>query len=312
MSYILNYFNFNESKSISNSCEKVLNDIWKLINDDIKNIKSGSCKLNILEPDFKVDGLMVKYNVNIGKNNYCDATAYFPKSSINLDIDVVDMDDEFLYYIESVLFHELLHLYQHYNLLLNNKFRPESFSIGSILPQLKKIVKTEYGNYILDILYFSLSHELSAQLHQYYFYKKKNKDYKKIENIKQLLSSFSIKKLNDDELKELIKIKNHILNSIDFYSTNKKYKKDISKSLWNESNIDIFLNKLSDIVKNKVKWIVKKMKIIDSKILKDDEIRYDETISLPTNWDDHENVEKYEIYSFIKENLNDCPIINNI
>jgi len=126
------------------------------------------------------------------------------------------------------------------------------------------------------------------------------------------LSYFSIKKLNDDELKELIKIKNHILNSIDFYSTNKKYKKDISKSLWNESNIDIFLNKLSDIVKNKVKWIVKKMKIIDSKILKDDEIRYDETISLPTNWDDHENVEKYEIYSFIKENLNDCKIIDFI
>lgn len=321
MNYILNYLNFNESKGISNSCELILYKIWKNIDSDINNIKDGSFNIDINEKDFKVKNLIINYNFLIDSENRCDAISHLEKSFIdknhlnNVFIDIKirinKIDDEFIYYIKSVLFHEILHIFQHYNIKNDNKFRPESFSIGSILPQIRPIIKSIYGNYILDILYYSLSHELSAQLHQYYFYKKNNKDYKRIKDIKDLLFKFKIKQLDKIEYKEIETIKNHILNSIKYYSNNKNYIKDIEISLWN-NDVELFLDKLSDILKYKVKWIDKKIKLIDKKIhneLNESNIRYDITISLPTNWDD---IERYNIDNFIKNNLNDCKIIQGI
>ena len=321
MDYILNYLNFNESKGISNSCELILYKIWKNIDSDINNIKDGSFNIDINEKDFKVKNLIINYNFLIDSENRCDAISHLEKSFIdknhlnNVFIDIKirinEIDDEFIYYIKSVLFHEILHIFQHYNIKNDNKFRPESFSIGSILPQIRPIIKSIYGNYILDILYYSLSHELSAQLHQYYFYKKNNKDYKRIKDIKDLLFKFKIKQLDKIEYKEIETIKNHILNSIKYYSNNKNYIKDIEISLWN-NDVELFLDKLSDILKYKVKWIDKKIKLIDKKIhneLNESNIRYDITISLPTNWDD---IERYNIDNFIKNNLNDCKIIQGI
>lgn len=321
MNYILNYLNFNESKGISNSCELILYKIWKNIDSDINNIKDGSFNININEKDFKVKNLIINYNFLIDSENRCDAISHLEKSFIdknhlnNVFIDIKirinEIDDEFIYYIKSVLFHEILHIFQHYNIKNDNKFRPESFSIGSILPQIRPFIKSIYGNYILDILYYSLSHELSAQLHQYYFYKKNNKDYKRIKDIKDLLFKFKIKQLDKIEYKEIKTIKNHILNSIKYYSNNKNYIEDIEISLWN-NDVELFLDKLSDILKYKVKWIDKKIKLIDKKIhneLNESNIRYDITISLPTNWDD---IERYNIDNFIKNNLNDCKIIQGI
>lgn len=321
MNYILNYLNFNESKGISNSCELILYKIWKNIDSDINNIKDGSFNININEKDFKVKNLIINYNFLIDSENRCDAISHLEKSFIdknhlnNVFIDIKirinEIDDEFIYYIKSVLFHEILHIFQHYNIKNDNKFRPESFSIGSILPQIRPFIKSIYGNYILDILYYSLSHELSAQLHQYYFYKKNNKDYKRIKDIKDLLFKFKIKQLDKIEYKEIETIKNHILNSIKYYSNNKNYIEDIEISLWN-NDVELFLDKLSDILKYKVKWIDKKIKLIDKKIhneLNESNIRYDITISLPTNWDD---IERYNIDNFIKNNLNDCKIIQGI
>ena len=318
---MIKYQNFNESKGISDVIENELYKIWINIKDKIEKCENSSFILSLDDgikvKNSKLNWIFTKNNINICNanilldNSYIDVDKYLNNIEINLDIKVYNMDDEFLYYIESVLFHELLHLYQHYNIKINSKFRSESFSIGSILPQLRKNIKTNYGNYILDILYFSLSHELSAQLHQYYFYKRKDTTYSRI--FENNLKSFILKKtLSIDESNELKYIKNNILNSIKYYSTNKKYIKNISKSLWNENNIDIFLNKLSDIVKNKVKWIDKKIELIDSKIIKDREIRYDETISLPTNWDQHDIWDPFEIQQFIVENLNDCKIIDGI
>ena len=323
MRYIINYLSFNESKGISNSCEKILFEIWKNIQNDIENMISNSYYINIQETDFKIKNLKIDYNLIIGDQNLCNAISNLSKSYIenkylnevyiSMNIEVSDMCDEFLYYIESVLFHELLHIFQHYNIKMNNKFRPESFSIGSIIPQLRQIIKTKYAKYILDILYFSLSHELSAQLHQYFFFKKKNEDYKKLKEIKSFLNSFEIRQLDDKEYEEIKLIKNHILNSIKYYSNNKKYKNDILKSLWNEEDVDLFLKKLSSIIEYKVKWIDKKIKLIDKiPILNESNIRYDITISLPNNWDNHEDVEKIEIYNFINKNLNDCKIVNGI
>jgi hypothetical protein len=320
MKYILKYQNFNESKGISDSCETVLYKIWNLIEDDINNKYSNQIYFDVDEQDFKCKNVLLKLNFNKGQQNRCNATSvpknlkiennYLINSEINLNIIYKEIDDEFIYYIKSVLFHELLHIFQYYNILSNDKFRPESFSIGSIIPQLREIVNTKYVNYLLDILYYSLSHELSAQLHQYYFYKLKHKDYKKLIEIKDMLSNFVIKTLTEDESKEINLIKNHIINSIKFFTNNKKYLKNVNKSLWIDIDNISFLNKLKVIIDSKLEWLNKKIKLIDSKYEDSKNITYHETIiSLPHDFEMYD-IDKRQ--DFIKENLNNCQIIDFI
>ena len=322
MKYTIKYQNFNESKGISDSCEKVLYAIWNIIEDDILSFKSSKILFDIEEEDFNVKELNIEFVINKSNKRICYGETILKNSkildtnlvgsSIKLNIEIDSIDDEFIYYIKSVLLHELLHLFQHYNILKGGKFRPESFSIGSIIPQLRNIVKTKYGEYLLDILYYSLSHELSAQLHQYYLYKICKKEYKRLFDIENVLDNFKIIKLSQEEENDINLIKKHIKNSIKFYTNNKKYLQDINKSLWSLDNNETFLNELKSVINNRLKWIRKKIKLIDSKIEETKIVRYDEWISLPTNWDDHDFYDNIMYQNFIIENLNDCPIIDNI
>lgn len=314
MKYIIKYNNFNESKGISDSSEKITNSIWNDIEYDITNGKNITKLFSFTEDDFKIKDIQIDININKGKENTCNAISYLKDSIIedthiknvkiifNIIYDI--LDEPFLYYIKSVIFHEILHVFQHYNIKIKNKFRTESFSIGSIIPQLRANIKTKYINYILDILYYSLSHELSAQLHQYYMYKKTGDEYKKLRDIIDILSNFKIKNLENDENIELEYIKKNILASIKYFSINKKYEKNIKNSIWTKNNIE-FLNNLSFIIKDKIKWLDKKIELIDSKL----KINYNETFTYFGELNDYKYLESY---NFIKENLNNCPIINNI
>jgi hypothetical protein len=319
MKYIVRYENFNKSKGISDSCEKILNKIFTIIESDIVNLLPNEINFDIDEPDFKCKNISLKYNISKGDENLCNAQTHLKESKlingylsdlyINIDIIYKKLDDEFIYYIKSVLLHELLHIFQHYNIKIKNKFRPESFSIGSIIPQLRDIVRTKYGNYILDILYYSLSHELSAQIHQYYLHKINYREYKRIFDIKNIIDNFKISKLNKDEEWDIILIKKHIVGSINYLSSNKNYKNDIDKSIWNESDIYVFLEKFKKLMEYKFKWINKKINLVNKKIEDDKVIRYDENTTLPHDW------EMYDISkrnTFIKENLSDSSNIEFI
>lgn len=312
MKYIIRYENFNESNGISDSCEKMTNSIWGDIEDDIINSKSSNLKFDIDELDFKCKNIILNYKISNGDINTCDAQTILKESKIvdeyltnvviNIDIICKEFDDEFIYYIKSVLLHELLHIFQNYNILSGNKFRPESFSIGSIIPQLRNVVKTKYGSYILDILYYSLSHELSAQIHQYYLYKINHRYYKRIFDIRDFINGFEIRKLDDAEERDLVLIKKHIVGSIGYFTSNKNYKYDIKNSIWNESDIYIFLNKFKKLLEYKVKWINKKINLVDKKIKDMKIIKYDENTTLPHDW------KVYDLSirnSFIRENLSD-------
>jgi hypothetical protein len=312
MKYIVRYENFNESNGISDSCEKITNSIWDDIEDDIINSKSSNLKFDIDELDFKCKNIILNYKISNGDINTCDAQTILKESKIvdeyltnvviNINIIYKEFDDEFIYYIKSVLLHELLHIFQNYNILSGNKFRPESFSIGSIIPQLRNVVKTKYGSYILDILYYSLSHELSAQIHQYYLYKINHRYYKRIFDIRDFINGFEIRKLDDVEERDLVLIKKHIVGSIGYFTSNKNYKYDIENSIWNESDIYIFLNKFKKLLEYKVKWVNKKINLVDNKIKDMKIIKYDENTTLPHDW------KLYDLSirnSFIRENLSD-------
>lgn len=314
MKYIVRYENFNESKGISDSCEKITNQIWNDIESDIIDSNNISKKLTFSEEDFKLKDIQIDFIFNKGLVNTCNAITDLKNSTIennyllntrilfNIKYDIID--ESFLYYIKSVIFHEVLHVFQNYNLKINDKFRPESFSIGSIIPQIRNTIKTEYVSYILDILYYSLSHELSAQLHQYYIYKIDDREYKRLDEIKNLLTNFKIKKLDEQESKELDYVKNHILKSIKYFTNNKNYNKDIDSSIWNKNNEE-FLNGLSNIIKYKLNWIDKKIKLINKK----KKVDYNETFTYYGDLQDY----KYLNFSlFINQNLNNCPIIDNI
>jgi hypothetical protein len=314
MKYIVRYENFNESKGISDSCEKITNSIWNDIEDDIINSKNISKNFTFTEEDFKIKDIQIDFNFTENKENSCGAITDLKESEIEddylLNVKILFnvkyhiIDDAFLYYVKSVIFHEILHVFQNYNLKINDKFRPESFSIGSVIPQIRSYIETKYISYILDILYYSLSHELSAQLHQYYIYKIDGREYKRLDDIKNLLNNFKIKELSGDESNELDSVKKHILNSIKYFTNNKNYKKDIESSIWNKNNED-FLIGLSNLIKYKLKWIDKKIKLIDSKT----KIDYSETF---TYYGDLQDYKYLKFPLFIKENLNDCPIIDNI
>ena len=316
MKYIVKYVNFNESKGISDSCEKVLYEIWNSIEDNIVRSESSNIKFNIDEIDFKCKNIILNYKILKGEDNSCDAQTILKESNlidkyltnviININIINKELDDEFIYYIKSVLLHELTHIFQHYNILSGNKFRPESFSIGSIIPQLRNIVKTKFGNYILDILYYSLSHELSAQIHQYYLHKINNRYYKRIFDIRDIIGGFKISKLNQDEEDDLVFIKKHIVGSVSYFTNNKNYKSNIDNSIWNENGVYLFLEKLKKLLDYKVNWIDKKINLVNKKIEDMKVIKYDENNTLPHDWDMYDESQRN---SFMKENLSDSSNI---
>ena len=272
MKYIVRYQNFNESKGISDSCEKITNSIWNDIEDDIINSNNISKKLNYSEDDFKLKDIQIDFNFIKDKENSCGAITdlknsviednYLLNVKILFNIKYHIIDDAFLYYIKSVIFHEILHVFQNYNLKINSMTK---------------------------------SYVLSGNKEE------RNEMKDEIEN---LLSNFKIKELDISESNELEYIKKHILNSIKYFTNNKNYKKDMESSIWNKNNED-FLNGLSNLIKYKLKWIDKKIKLINNK----KKVDYNETFTYYGDLQDY----KYLNFSlFIIENLNNCPTIDNI
>ena len=170
--------------------------------------------------DFKIKNLNINIKLYKYKENVCNAICNFNKTNtdnnilnnpaINFEIYYNNIDSDFIEEIESVILHELLHCYQYFNQQSNNKFIPMSWSIGASLIGLRKDIKNNNCKNILDLIYKSLQHEISAQKHQYYFYEKRNKLYPKINNIIKMLEDFNIFKIVDEN-DDLNLIKKHHL-----------------------------------------------------------------------------------------------------
>lgn len=284
---------------INESKENVFDELSNIIIDKFNNrefiftINEYSKSLN--KRRFKIKKLEVQFNLKEDNENFCNGLCNVTKSeieddylintSIEFEIGYLNLDDDFIRYIHSVIKHEVMHLYQVYNLKVNNKFKPESWVIGSLLPTFRNFLKEDYSKVILNLLYISLSHEIYSQLQQYYFYKKDNLKYQKIENIILDLDNFQIKNdLNDNEISEILNLKKFIIRGLK-NNNNSKYIKDVDKSFWNENDVYSFLEGLNKYFKQKSDLIKSKVKNIDKELNFESKINdsLDLWISLPTN-----------------------------
>ena len=297
MKHINRFYEFiNESK------ESVFDELSDIIIDKFNkgdyNFIIDEYSKSSSKRRFKIKELSIQFNLIKGDeyfcNGLCDVTKseikddYLINSSIVFDIGHISLDDDdFIKYIHSVIRHEVMHLYQVYNLKVNNKFKPESWVIGSLLPTFRKFLKEEYSQVILNLLYSSLSHEIYSQLQQYYFYKKDSFEYQKIEKIIKDLDNFQIKNnLSDNEILEISNLKDYIVKGLK-NNNNIKYKKDVDKSFWNENDIYLFLDGLNKYFKHKSDLIKSKMKKINKELDFGGKINdsLNTWISLPTDFE---------------------------
>jgi hypothetical protein len=296
MTYLNGFYEFmNESKE--NVFDELSNIIIDKFNKGEYNFIIDEYSKSSDKRRFKIRELEVQFNLKRDNDNFCNGLCdvtkseikddYLTNSLITFDIGYLKLDDYFIKYIHSVINHEVLHLYQVYNLKINNKFKPESWVIGSLLPTFRRFLKEDYSKVILSLLYNSLSHEIYSQLQQYYFYKKDDLKYPKIEKIIGDLDDFVVKtNLSDNEISELLNLKNFIVKGLK-NNSNVKYRKDVDKSFWNENDIYLFLDGLNKYFKQKSDTIKSKVKKIDRELNFESKINdsLDIWISLPTNFE---------------------------
>jgi hypothetical protein len=290
----------NFKEFVNESSNNVFDDLSDMIinrfDDNEYNFEISEYSKSSHIRKFKIKNLKIKFILVKDKVNYCNGLCnandssiiddYLVNSEISFNIGYNNLNKDFRKYIHSVIKHETLHLYQIYNLKLNNKFKPESWVIGTLLPTFRKFMNEKYTKNILDLLYQSLSHEIYSQLYQYFFYKKDGLDYNYIDKSINELNSFVIKdNLNDIEIIEINNIRKYILKSLR-NSSNKNYVRNVDKSLWNEDDIQIFLNKLSIYFKEKSELLKRKKNRIDRELDIDTKVKenMNNWISLPTNF----------------------------
>ena len=290
-----------ESRGISDICFYYRDEIMININKELNNFINSSNFINnkfdtkstSLHFDFNDKKLKIKnFTINLEMFKYKENTTgnsvanfqyaelndkFMSGVYLNMKIYIKKLDDDFLFKISSIILHELVHIFEFYNIKLNNKFRPKSWSIGSILPQLRTIFKNKDILNIIDLLYKSLKHEISSQLNQYYDYGKNGKKYDYLFDIIKDLNNFKVDNINEKFISELNQIRQHIYNSIKYQTTNKNYLKDLDEDIWNKpitsDNINEFIEDLRLLFKESADYIEKKIKLVD-KIL--NEVVYDD------------------------------------
>lgn len=279
---ILGYDKFFERQGISDDLEKLNDYVLTKVNIDFKSkeyiIDNFKSSLNNKRP-ISLNNLKINFKYYKHYENICNAitkinnVTYNDDTLENIEIElniyyIDENNEEFIFYIKSVLFHELTHVYQLMQLYNSNKFKPSSWSISNLIPAFRKFMKSNYIQDLIEILYLSLDHEIYAQVHQYYLYRKSNMNYDKIFDIIDKLENFEIKSLTKLDEIELNKIKEYVLNSLK-NDKNTSYIINVDNSFWNEGVNSIFLIELKNHFKMKSNLLLKKIKRIDNRLNSD-------------------------------------------
>lgn len=91
-----------------------------------------------------------------------------PQSSYDSATFVELFDTEIKPYVESVLFHELTHVYEFYNRLLNSSLDPSFENLSSTSSMINKMGLVDDWDELMFLIYLHLSFELNARVSEVY------------------------------------------------------------------------------------------------------------------------------------------------
>ena len=91
-----------------------------------------------------------------------------PQSSYDSVTFVELFDTEIRPYVESVLFHELTHVYEFYNRLLNSSLTPNFETLSSTSSMINKMGLVDDWDELMFLIYLHLSFELNARVSEVY------------------------------------------------------------------------------------------------------------------------------------------------
>jgi len=141
----------------------VPDDVIKIGDDYINNASFDTTDMEIRDVTFD-DGvtrpLLVGGTINI--------EVTIPQSHYDNVTFVELFDDEIKPYVESVLFHELTHVYEFYNRLLNSSLDPNFENLSSTSSMMNKMGLVDDWDELMFLVYIHLSFELNARVSEVY------------------------------------------------------------------------------------------------------------------------------------------------
>lgn len=277
---ILTYYEYiNEGKGISNFIKtlstQITGHIAKSIKDEIFNF---NLNLNIPEIS-QINNIQII--LKSIEQNY-NSKFYSNSSKLDLTLEFDLPDNINYYYLHEIVVHELTHLWEYYNIVINGKRFPLYDNIKKALIGTVHQDTFDIFSYFRNLVYLTLDNELNARVSQtyqsliVYNIKDKNilwnilktkkiwKKYLEIQNFEPITFSNDLINLIGFDLTIILisDFNSHLTkNSVDY----KFYK----KNLINENDVISYFNEWSDIFKKKLKKHYKKLdKIIDEVIIK--------------------------------------------
>lgn len=127
--------------------------------------------------NIKEISLIKEINIVIShiKENYHTkfrATTLDPFNGLSIEFDIPDISKINWNYLHEIILHELTHLYEFYNILLNNRKLPIYDKIKKGLINTINQDNIDIFSYFRNIIYLSLDNELNARVSQTYIYLK--------------------------------------------------------------------------------------------------------------------------------------------
>ena len=220
---IKNISRINEKFGTPQILKDVFKDLWILIS---KMISTETTSDNIkLESDYTtVDGKHLKFSknikINIKNKNSVDIYSKSSPDTIYLEFDFTLYDDKEL---KKIIFHELLHIYEIFFRMKNNK-NSLQWSLNSILNEIRDKYESEnFLSILIYHIYLSYDHEINARVCETYMFlmdlmsQDKSEILKELKNTsawkyKDVLSNFEVKGVNYNNLLLFLKDFNSKVN----------------------------------------------------------------------------------------------------
>lgn len=257
-----------EGKGIPNDLKWITDDIY----DKISVNFNREHLFNFDEINFKVNDLSIKcrnekHNTFIGNaklGKFIENKLINPTISLTFNFDKANEKD-----IKTTLLHELLHLYELYNRILNDSDKSLQWNSNSILQKIRdKYSNNKFLEDFIYLLYLISDHEINARVSEVYKILIDCDNYNKETLINELYKTSSWKKLSIIE--NFFKYKHDIDYNLctEFFNEYNSFMQSKSNQKFNMFNIPENKNDVDKILKLYKILFDKKALKIKNKLLK--------------------------------------------